>query len=139
MSPDMSVNAMVNSFIYIVKGSRVLHRKCGVDWRILRFAKESYASSYVLTMANLRSYFSERRTRYNDPVRDWFNHRHRITVATLSEALKFADEFQQGLIEPIIDVDAMIAADRFVKGETCPPWLKSLSASERASLLRKAS
>jgi uncharacterized protein (DUF885 family) len=102
---------MVDSFIYIVKGSRVLDRTCNADWRVLRHAKESYANSHVINMADLRRYFSHRRSRYRDDLDKWFNDPRRLTVATLSEALKLADEAARGLIPPRIDVDKMLAAD----------------------------
>lgn len=116
MTPDMSVTEMLDSFIYIVSGSKVIDRKDRriTDWGQAYWLPEKYVKHIVYSMSDLKKYFAHRvikskwKHEKRDPFNDWFAHPRRITAATLGDAMKFADAAARGLIEPYIDIDEMI-------------------------------
>lgn len=114
---------MLSSFIYIVKGSRVIDRCDPVDWAAARWMPNEFAKRRSYSMADLKIFFAYRRSPYSTHRLDqWMAHKHRLTASTLFEAMTLADKIAKGLFEPIIDVDAII------KNGMAPDWVKRYSA-----------
>ncbi|MEI2790469.1 MAG: hypothetical protein V9E93_16550 [Steroidobacteraceae bacterium] len=130
MNPDMSVDAMLDRFVFVVKGSRVIDRTA-TDWSRWLWYEEKYVKHLVYTLAEMRAYFRhrvrvERWARspktVQDPFNAWFMHRDRFTEQTLSDAMRFADRAARGLVEPRIDVDEMLR--RATAKNSAPPWTR---------------
>ncbi len=113
MTPDMSVAEMLDSFVYIAKGSKVIDRRM-TNWGQAYWFPEKEVKHMVFSMADLKKYFFHRvikpkwKHEKRDPFNDWFAHPRRFTAATLGDAMKFADAAARGLVEPYIDIDEMI-------------------------------
>jgi hypothetical protein len=134
MNPNMSVAEMLDRFIYIVKGSRVIDRKA-VDWGRAYWLDERYVKGHVYTVAELKRYFAHRVSikfkKYprfgserivTDPFGSWLTHPHRFTTPALDDAMLFADAAVRGLFAPRIELDAMVA--RATK-PLQPPWVRA--------------
>lgn len=121
MTPDMSVTEMVDSFVYVVKGSKVIDRRM-TDWGQAYWAPEGYIKHMVLSLADMRTYFGHRRTKWSDPIKEWLKHPSRLTAPSLADAMKLADAVKRGEIEPIIDVDAIIRNGK-INSAVPPHWM----------------
>ncbi len=111
MHPNMSVCDMVDSFIFIMKGSRVINRHA-TDWGDISYFPPQFYKDRVYTLAEMKRLFAHRvhksKWKATDPFQDWLNHPRRLTAVTLHEAMALADRIARGLISPIIDVDAIM-------------------------------
>ena len=107
MTPDMSVTEMLDSFVFIAKGSRVIDRKM-VNWDLLSWLSEEEMEYVVFSVADLRMYFAPRRTGRIDPFKEWLTHRYRRSVPTFGNALQFVAAAARGQIAPYIDVEAIV-------------------------------
>jgi hypothetical protein len=125
MTPEMSVTQMLDSFVLIAKGSRVIDRKMA-NWGELYWLPEKEVDHMVFSVANLRIYFGHRRTNRADPFKEWLTHPLRRSVPTLGEAMKFADAAARGQIAPYIDVEAIVRNGklRALNSLPIPPWTK---------------
>ncbi len=130
MTPDMSAHAMLDQFIFIVKGSRVIDRKA-TDWRQFVWLDDRLVKHHVYSLAEMRAYFRhriKRRMSYgkhvgtDDPFGSWMTHPHRFTEPTLSAAMQFADKAARGEVEPRVDLDEMIRGAIARIGSSPCPW-----------------
>lgn len=126
MKPDMSVSEMLDSFIFIVKGSRVIDRRM-TNWGDAYWLPESYSKHMVYSAGDMKRYFAHRvvkskwKSDRRDPFNDWLINPAKFTAATLAEAMKLADAAARGEIEPRIDVEALLKRAAATK-PTPPPW-----------------
>jgi hypothetical protein len=114
----MSVEAMLDRFIFIVKGSRVIDRM-ELDWGQFVWLDDKFVKSHVYSTADMRRYFGHRRTRFKDPFAEWMANPRRTTVATLTQAMQFADRAARGLVAPRIDINSII------KKASAPSWVRA--------------
>ena len=128
MTPDMSVSEMLDSFIYIARGSCVIDRR-DRDWALAawQLSEKYIRQNYVYSAGDLKRYFAHRvvkskwKHERRDPFGDWLMNPAKFTAATLADAMKLADAAARGKIEPRIDVDAMLKRAAAIK-PTPPPW-----------------
>src|SRR5688572_26082772 len=119
MTPDMSVADMLDSFIYIVKGPRVINRKA-INWGEAYWLDERQIRRHVYTVSEMRAYFRHRisikiithprfcrERKVTDPFNAWLTHPNRFIALTLSEAMRFADMAARGQIPPRINMEAI--------------------------------
>lgn len=145
MNPDMPVYEMVDCFIYVVKGSRVIDRTA-TDWGQWQWHDEKYVKHHIYTLAELRRYFRHRvqvkvtrwprygsEKKVYDPFNEWFMHPRRFTQPTLSAAMQFANRAARGLVEPWIDIEGMHRRAIAPK-PVPPPWEKPVSATLASAL-----
>lgn len=128
MTPDMSVSEMLNSFIFVTKGSRVIDRHAA-DWGCCYWLDEKEVRNLVFSVSDLKRYFAHRvvkskwKSDRRDPFNDWLTHPLKFTATTLHEAMKLAHMAANGGIEPRIDVEAIIRNARAVSFKKDPvPW-----------------
>jgi hypothetical protein len=140
MNPNMSVIEMLDSFIFVVKGSRVIDRKA-TDWSKAYYRAywmgEKYVRDKVYTFSELKKYFSHRvvksewRPERRDPFKDWFMNPLRFTCQTPLDAMEFAAMAARGHFEPLINIDAIVkVGEARVKARatipTPPPaWIRA--------------
>jgi hypothetical protein len=132
MKPDMPNYEMLNSFVFIAHGSRVIDRK-ERDWRRADWLhSEKYIrKNMVYTVADLKRFFAHRVVKSKwtyerrDPFNDWLKDPRKFTAATLAEAIDFADAAARGNVEPRIDIESIIqnglARAKAIKPPP-PPW-----------------
>lgn len=125
MTPDMSVPAMLDRFIYVVKGSRIIDRTA-TDWGRWHLCNDNYVKHMVYSLSDLKRYFSHRRTRFEDPFDKWFKHKDRFTAPNLVEAMRLADLASKGFVEPRIDVDQILWNARLRRD--APDWVRGVHA-----------
>jgi hypothetical protein len=129
MTPDMSEDAMLNQFIFIVKGSRVIDRT-ERNWGPLMWLDEKLVKHHVYNLAEMRAYFQHRVRKHTslgarikvDPFGSWLSSPNRFICQTLTEAMQLADQAARGLLEPriCIDIDAM------VRKANAPSWVRAM-------------
>lgn len=127
MHPDMSLNEILNSFIFITKGSCVINRH-QTDWREASFLpRKVITAAWVYSKADMKNYFAHRvrQSKWDkgDPFTDWLKHPRRLTVLTLDEAMTLADRIARGLVPPTIDLAEMERRAR------APSWVRTYSST----------
>lgn len=118
MKPKMSVSQMLNSFIFIVKGSRVIDLT-EANWSNLRWVDDRFVKDKVYSLSELRQHFAypPRASKWNStPLEQWLAHPRRMTAPTLSDAMRLADEITRGLVQPPTDLRAT--------DPNAPEWVK---------------
>ncbi|MCA9906575.1 MAG: hypothetical protein H7A18_03230 [Sinobacteraceae bacterium] len=133
MKPDMSFSEMLDSFIYIARGSCVIDRR-DRDWALAawQLSEKYIRQNYVYRAGDLRRYFAHRVVKSKwasdrcDPFNDWLTSPHKFTVATLADAIKLADAAARGQVEPRMDIDSFIKNTEARAAEqrrSLPPWV----------------
>lgn len=105
MTPNMSLDEMLDSFIYVVKGSRVLDR-FSTDWSRWLWLEEKYFGHLVYTVGDLKGYFARNESRRRFAA--WMENPHRMSSMTIGQAVWFAADLSRGNFVPRIDVGSMI-------------------------------
>lgn len=133
MKPDMSVSDMLDSFIYIARGSCVIDRR-DRDWALAawQLSEKYIRQNYVYSAGDLKRYFAHRvvkskwKSDRRDPFNDWLMNPAKFTAATLSEAIKLADTVARGQVESRINIDSFIKNTEARAAELLrplPPWV----------------
>lgn len=104
MTPEMSTLEMLDSFILIVKGSRIIDRN-ELDWGDAYWQNDNHVRGLVYTVGELKRYFAHRvfKSKYKsdcaDPFNDWLLHRFKLTAPTLRDAMRLAYNVSEGLMK----------------------------------------
>lgn len=136
MTPDMTAAEMLDRFIFIAKGSRIIDRK-QTNWGRFLWLDEKYVNNMVYSVAELKRCFAHRviKSKWSmdrrDPFGDWLKHPQRFIQPTLTDAMRFADEAARGLIQPRIDLSAQLRDfdAKVARAKSLEDWAKKNSAA----------
>lgn len=124
MTPDMSVGEMLDRFILIAKGSRVIDRK-ETSWGKYLWLDDKLVKSMVYSVPDLKTLFAHRvvKSKYayerRDPLGDWLKHPHKFTAASLFDAMKLADDAARGNVQPRIHLNTL------ARPAGAPHWVRA--------------
>ncbi len=102
MTPEMSTLEMLDSFILIVKGSRIIDLN-ELDWGDAYWQDDNHVRGLVYKVGELKLYFAHRvftsKYRCVDPFNDWLIHRLRLIAPTLRDAMRLAYNVSEERVE----------------------------------------
>jgi hypothetical protein len=130
MNLDMSIEEMVDTFIYVIADRSVIDWR-ERDWERVRWLPRTYVAPSVYKLSALTKFYRKA------VIEQWLKHSERKVVATLQEAVELAAQLRRHNLwtDGVVFID-IAAIERNAKIaarlKNSPDWIKNIHAAEEA-------